>query len=293
MKPGGPHLRWTGWAGWIGPFGLAVLGAALLLSAPGVAQPREAVVIPFHGDPRVRVDRPEGPVPRNLRVITDDEFPPLHFADADGQPVGFSVELMRAVCERMAVNCTVQARRFDTLLQTLADGQADIVAAAIPVTAQLKSRFHVSRVYHRLPARFAAVRGLDAAALERGLEGLRVAVVRETAHAAYLAEHLPKAQAVETPDLSSALSQLRRAEVDLVFGDAQSIALWLGLPENRGFAFSGGPRLSIRHFGEGIGFVLRPDEPNLKRAVDFALQSLWDDGTYGRLYLKYFPVGLF
>jgi polar amino acid transport system substrate-binding protein len=274
---------------------LIVLALLMTLSPAGFAQTthRDPVVIPFHGDPRVRVERPEGPVPRNLRVITDDEFPPLHFADADGQPVGFAVELMRAVCERMAVNCTVQARRFDTLLQTLADGQADIVAAAIPVTAQLKSRFHVSRVYHRLPARFAAARSFDAGKIAAGLEGVRVAAVRESAHAAFLAEHFPKARAVEAVDLSSALLSLSRGEVDLVFGDSQSIALWLGLAGNRGFAFAGGPFLNARFFGEGIGFVLRPDEPHLKRAVDFALQTAWDDGTYARLYLKYFPVSPF
>jgi hypothetical protein len=82
-------------------------------------------------------------------------------------------------------------------------------------------------------------------------------------------------------------------EVDLVFGDGQAAALWLGGRGSVGFRFVGGPFLGIRHFGEGIGFVLRPDEPNLKRAVDYALQGVRDDGTYARLFLRYFPVSAF
>jgi polar amino acid transport system substrate-binding protein len=266
--------------------------------APAMAQPqppssREGVVIPFHGDPRVRVERPEGPVPRNLRVVTDDEFPPLHFADPDGQPVGFSVDLMRAVCERLGVNCTIQVRRFDLLLPALAEGQADIAAAAIPVTAQLKARFHVSRVYHRFPARFVARRGFEAGRLDAGAAGLRVAVARGSAHAAFLAEHFPRAAPVEAPDPSAALAALGRGDVDLAFCDGQAAALWLGARGLASFGFAGGPYYSIPHFGEGIGFVLRPDEPHLKRAVDFALQGLWDDGTYARLFLRYFPVSPF
>jgi polar amino acid transport system substrate-binding protein len=282
---------------------LVVIPVALLPGASAQQQaqpqnrmspaPRERVVIPFHGDPRVRSERPEGPVPRNLRIITDDEFPPLHFADPDGQPVGFSVDLMRAICERMAVACTIQVRRFDTLLQTLAEGQADIVAAAIPVTASLKSRFHVSRIYHRLPARFVGAAGFDRFRVEAGFTGVRVGVARDTAHAAYLAEHFPKAVATGAADLEAALQLLLRGEVDLVFGDGQAAALWLGGREGAGFRFVGGPFLGIRHFGEGIGFVLRPDEPNLKRAVDYALQGVWDDGTYARLFLRYFPVSAF
>lgn len=282
---------------------LVVIPVALLPGASAQQQaqpqnrmspaPRECVVIPFHGDPRVRSERPEGPVPRNLRIITDDEFPPLHFADPDGQPVGFSVDLMRAICERMAVACTIQVRRFDTLLQTLAEGQADIVAAAIPVTASLKSRFHVSRIYHRLPARFVGAAGFDRVRVEAGFTGVRVGVARDTAHAAYLAEHFPKAVATGAADLEAALQLLLRGEVDLVFGDGQAAALWLGGREGAGFRFVGGPFLGVRHFGEGIGFVLRPDEPNLKRAVDYALQGVWDDGTYARLFLRYFPVSPF
>jgi polar amino acid transport system substrate-binding protein len=260
---------------------------------PPASAAREAVVIPFHGDPRVRVERPDGPIPRNLRVITDDEFPPLHFADPDGQPVGFSVDLMRAVCERLLVNCTIQTRRFDMLLQTLAEGQADIVAAAIPVTAQLKTRFHVSRVYHRFPARFIAATGFDEARIAAGLQSAKVAVPRETAHAAFLAQHFPRAERIEALDLEAALRLLERGEADVVFGDGQAGAIWLGARGLRGFRFQGGPYFSVRHFGEGVGFVLRPDEPLLKRSVDHALQTLWDDGTYARLFLRYFPVSAF
>lgn len=256
------------------------------------AQGRERVVIPFHGDPRVRTERPDGPIPRNLRVITDDEFPPLHFADPDGRPVGFSVDLMRAICERLTVSCTIQARRFDTLVQALADGQADIIAAAIPISAQLKTRFHVSRVYHRFPARFVAANGFDAARIETGLADVRVATPRQSAHAAFLSEHFPKAKVSEVLDLESALLMLQRNEVDLVFGDGQAGAIWLGA-RGAGFRFAGGPYMSAHHFGEGIGFILRPDEPHLKQSVDFALQALWDDGTYARLFLRYFPVSAF
>ncbi len=279
-----------------GALALAVMISVGVVAAQGVREARgarEPVVIPFYGDPRVRVERPEGAIARNLRVITDDEFPPLHFADADGQPVGFSVDLMRAVCERLGVNCSVQTRRFDTLLQTLADGQADVVAAAIPVTAQIKTRFHVSRVYHRFPARFLGAKGFDAARIEAGLEGVKVAVVRESAHAAFLTEHFPKSLRSETLDLESALLLLQRGEVDLVFGDGQAGAIWLGARAREPYAFAGGAFMSLRHFGEGIGFMLRPDDPNLKRSVDFALQTLWEDGTYARLFLRYFPVSAF
>jgi polar amino acid transport system substrate-binding protein len=267
----------------------------LAAGVTAVADDSPNVTIPFHGDPRVRVERPETPPPRTLRIVTDDEFPPLHFADPDGQPTGFSVELMRAICALRSIACTIQVRRFDLLLPALAAGEADVAAAAIPVTAQLKVRFPVSRIYHRLPARFL---GRDAGAaelgeaLDRGLGGLRVAVVRDTAHAAYLAERFPAAVPVPQPDLASALAVLARGEADLLFADGQTLALRLGA-RREGFRFVGGPYLDSAFFGEGIGFVLARDDGQLKRHIDHALQTLWENGTYARLYLRAFPVSPF
>ena len=51
--------------------------------------------------------------------------------------------------------------------------------------------------------------------------------------------------------------------------------------------------MSIRYFGEGIGFIVRREDEALRRALDFALQKLWDDGVYTELYLRYFPVSFY
>ena len=61
----------------------------------------------------------------------------------------------------------------------------------------------------------------------------------------------------------------------------------------RDLAFTGGPFLESAYFGEGVAFLLRKDDPALKRGLDYALQALWDDGTYARLYLRFFPVSPF
>ena len=35
------------------------------------------------------------------------------------------------------------------------------------------------------------------------------------------------------------------------------------------------------------------DSPTLKSAIDAALQTLYEKGTYAELYLRYFPIGFF
>lgn len=275
----------------------SILAVLLLLpsgAAKAQAQPAASYVVPNYWDPNVRVERPDLGPPRVVRFLTDDDFPPMHFATPEGGVTGFSVELARAVCEKLVLSCTIQARRFDTLLDSLAEGRGDVLAAAIPVTGELRSRFAASQTYHRSPARLLTTRGNARADLELGaLRGTRVAVVAGTAHEAFLERLAPFIQRRTAPDLQAALALLRSGDAEYVFGDGAALALTIAGRGGSEFAFAGGPYLEARYFGEGVGFLLRKDDLALKRAIDYALQGLWDDGTYARLFIRFFPVSPF
>lgn len=271
-----------------------LLTLALLTLAAPAALAQSRVTVPNFWDPRIRLDRPEPGPPRVIRFLTDDEYPPLHFAGPDGGPTGFSVELARAACEKLGWTCTVQARRFDTLLDSLAEGRGDVLAAAINLTPPIRARFAASHLYFRGSARLLTTRGNAQAELDtRTLQGKRVAVVAGTAHQAYLERLLPFVQRREAPNLTAAVTALRSGDAEFVFADGVALSLLLAGSAGGELAFTGGPFLESRYFGEGVAFLMRKDEVPLKRSLDYALQSLWDDGTYARLYLRFFPVSPF
>ena len=267
---------------------LALVG----LAGPGLAQ---EVAIPNLWDPRARQERPDLSGLRTVRFLTEDDFPPLHFTGPDGAPTGFAVELARAACERLSIACTIQARRFDTLADALAEGRGDVIAAAMPITTTLRSRFSVTLPYFRFPGRFAARADKGQPVPDpRSLDGRSVAVVLGTAHEAYLRTFFTRAAVRGFPDLAAAQASLRRGEIDYVFGDGLGLALWIGGTDAAGCCgLIGGPYLESRFFGEGIGFVVRKEDENLRRAFDHALQRLWDEGKYAELYLRFFPVSPF
>ncbi len=275
---------------------LFVAGATFLPQARAETPAGQSVAIPNFWNPRSRGERVEAPqTGRAVRFLTDDEFPPLHFSGPDGNPTGFVVELARAVCERLAITCTVQARRFDTLLDALNERQGDVVAAAIPLTPTLRGKFLATRPFFRWPARFIARTGAGLPEPSpEALSGRSVGVIAGSAHAAYLKAFFPKAVPRDFTDLSAAESALRRGETEYLFADGLNLALWLGGFEAGGCcAFSGGSYLENRYFGEGIGLVTRQEDAALSRALDDALQRLWDDGKYAEIYLRFFPVSPF
>jgi len=176
--------------------------------------------VPGFWDPRRRPERPDLSHVSAIRFLTEVDFPPFDFAGSDGNPAGFNVDLARLICEDLKVSCTVQMRRFDTLLAALGENRGDAVIASLAPTPSLRERVDFTDPYYRSPARFVGRR--DAAfdvLIPEKLEGRKVAVVAGTAHEAYIKTFFTEAEPRPYPSPEAARDALRRAEVDLLFGD--------------------------------------------------------------------------
>src|SRR5205823_2463256 len=197
----------------------ALSGFAQAQTLPKPAAEAAPQAVPGFWDPRRRPDRPDLSRITVIRFLTETDYPPFNFTGADGNPAGFNVDLARSLCEEIKVTCTVQMRRFETLLD------AEIRSYANDDVARLG---------------------------------------------------------------------LRRGEVDFIFGDAISLAFWInGTDSGDCCAFSGGPFVESRYFGEGIGIAVRKGNDLLRQALNWALFRVWEKGRYTDLWLRYFSVSPF
>jgi polar amino acid transport system substrate-binding protein len=163
------------------------------------------------------------------------------------------------------------------------------------MTADLRQRFGITSPYFKIPARFAVRKDRGVPAPDaRSLQGKTVGLVGGTAHEAFAKSFMTGATLKPFPELPAAQAALKAGEVDYLFADGLGLALWIGGEDSGGCCdFAGGAYLESRYFGEGIGFILRNDDESLRRALDFALQQLWEEGKYAELYLRFFPVSPF
>lgn len=261
-------------------------------AAQAVQPASPQVAVPGFWDPRRRPERPDLSRITLLRFITEVDYPPFNFAGPDGNPVGFNVDLARAICEEMRISCTVQMRRFDTLLDSLADNRGDAAIASIAVNDETRKRADFSDPYYRPAARFAVSKQADMPVVKpEMLEGKKVAVVAGTAHEQYLRALFTEADIRALPNAEAAREALRKGEVDLLFGDGFALAFWLNGTEAGGCCtFAGGPFTESRFFGEGIGIAVKRGNDTLRQALNWALFRLWEKGRFTDLWLRHFPV---
>jgi polar amino acid transport system substrate-binding protein len=265
-------------------------------SRPGVATPSDdPMAVPSFWDPRRRPERPDLSRINGIRFLTEYDYPPFDYAGADGQPSGFNVDLARMLCEEIKTTCTIQARRFDTLLDALNSNNGDAIIASLAVTPEMRRRVDFSDPYYRTPARFVSRKDVEIDSVRPvDLEGRRVGVVGGTAHEAYLRTLFTGVELHSYANDEEARAALRRGEIDLLFGDGISLAFWLNGTDSAGCCvFRGGPFLESRFFGEGIGIAVRRGNDVLRQAFNWALFRLWENGKFTDLWLRYFPISPF
>jgi polar amino acid transport system substrate-binding protein len=255
----------------------------------------DPLVVPSFWDPRRRPERPDLTRLNGIRFLTEVDYPPFNYAGPDGEPVGFNVDLARALCAEIKVPCTIQARRFDTLLDALATNGGDAIIASLAETPALRQRVDFSDPYYRMPARFVSRKDVEVDSVApQALEGRKVAVVAGTAHEAYLRALFTEVEVVPFQNSEDARASLRRGETDLLFGDGITLSFWLNGTDSAGCCvFRGGPFLESRFFGEGIGIAVRRGNTVLRQAFNWALFRLWEQGKYAELWLRYFPISPF
>jgi polar amino acid transport system substrate-binding protein len=278
---------------------VGVLAPALLAAPPVAAQDsavqQRSVAVPGFWDPRRRPERPDLSRLQTIRFLTETDYPPFDYAGPDGNPAGFNVDLARLLCDEIKAICTIQARRFDTLLDALNDNRGDAVIASIAPSVETRRRADFTDPYYRTPARFVARTDSPIQeVLPEKLEGKKIAVVAGTAHEAYLKQMFTEAEVRSYPYAEAARAALRNGEVDLLFGDGIALSFWLNGADSGGCcAFRGGPFLESRFFGEGVGIAVKRGNDVLRQALNWALFREWEKGSYTDLWLRYFPISPF
>ncbi|MFZ0496245.1 MAG: transporter substrate-binding domain-containing protein [Methylocella sp.] len=272
---------------------LALLALLSLVPRPAAAD--GGVFVPGFWDPHHRAAKPDLTGLRSLRFLTEDDYPPFHFALPDGTLSGFDVDLARAICEELKITCTIQARRFDTLIDALNDDQGDALMAAIRIDSPTRAKLDFSGPYYTTPARFVSLKAMGAEpATPESLREKTVGVQTRSAHEAYLERFFPDTIRKSYESQKLLREALTNGEIDTIFGDGISLSLWLDSQEGRRCCgFRGGPYMDAKFFGEGAGIAVKKGNTQLRQVLDYALAALAARGTYTDLYLKYFPLGFY
>lgn len=220
------------------------------------------------------------------RVGMDPSFPPFQDLDASGQPVGFDVDLARAIAARWGIEVQINGLGFDGLVDAVQAGRIDGAISALPYQPERTEDVAFSAPYFEAGLVLVTPAGSDQVASVDDLAGLRLAVEwgsEGDVQARSLRRRFPDLVLLPRETPQAALLAVAEGEADAALVDHVSALQFAAA--NSGVQIS--PQVVV---SDPYVIVLPHKAPVLQEQVADALQALRADGTLDALTARWFGV---
>jgi polar amino acid transport system substrate-binding protein len=275
----------------------AFLTALLLSPGPVLAQSgvKTSPVIPLFWRQQDIDNPPDTSTIKRLRFATSADYPPFNYLDRNRQLAGLNVDLLRAICTELKIECSIAVKPWNELIQTLKAGEVDAIMAGLAITPGNLRKVSFTRPYFRTPARFVVKKGARLKGFAPGeLVNTHIGVINNSAHEAYLKAMFQRSNFVAYRNAAEMRKALQGGRIDAFFDDGVQSGFWIrGRLSANCCAFRGGAYTESFYFGAGMGIAVKRGNIKLARILDYTLAKLAMEGKYAKLVRKHIPFSLY
>lgn len=258
-------------------FSLAVLTSALFLTACGGDKPAAT-----NND--TKTDAPAVPEQKVIKIATEGAYPPFNNLDANGNLVGFDVDVANAVCAKLNAKCEIVAQDWEGIIPSLLASKYDAIIAGMSITPERLEKVDFSEPYFSNTIVWLAK--TDGSFDPNNIKDKTLGGQRATTGAAYISEKYDgkDGNKVNLHDsYINAYLDLKAGRSDAVMAEKVSANDWLKGGDNEGFGLVGD---EIDN-NDKLGIAVRKGDP-LKAEFDKALAEIKASGELAKIEATYF-----
>ncbi|MDR1920484.1 MAG: transporter substrate-binding domain-containing protein [Candidatus Adiutrix sp.] len=229
---------------------------------------------------------------RVYKVAVDPDYPPFSYTDEKtGQLSGFDVDIARAVCAKLALNCDIRPVLFDDIIPQVADGRLDIGCAGFAYTEERARRVLFTKKYFRSTNLFIGPPDAFEEVTAETLRGKKAAVQAGTIQEAYLRKTYGQVLAIiPMSGFGEVTEAVKNKTADIGFVDGLPGYSYLKSEEGLELDIVGDP---VHLDSADACMALTPGLEPLRDRINQAIEDLRLSGEYDAINVKYFDFSVY
>lgn len=218
-----------------------------------------------------------------LSAAMSGAYPPFNFIDSStNKVVGFDASIAEAIAERLGVKAKIVTTAWDGIIAGLLANKYDTIVGSMTITPEREKAVDFVGPYYRagrgvFVTEGSAVKGLG------DIKGKTVGVTLGETHEKWARQQ--EGWSVKTyKGLPELLLELKAGRVDAIIAD--NVAVLVAV-KSSGDKVKQLDTPGIEGGSVNIGIAIRKGNPELKAAMQKALDDMMADGTYEKISMKW------
>ena len=224
-----------------------------------------------------------------LRIGTEGAYPPFNNLTADGQLVGFDIDIANALCEEMKVECEFVTQDWDGIIPALQANRFDAIIASMSITEERMKQVDFTNKYYNTPPAIVAPKDTDIQGVTKeDLAGKSIGVQGSTTHSNYAEATYTDSEVRSYPTADEYKLDLINGRIDAANDDITVLEEWLATEEGACCKIVGTITPVDEIHGKGAGIAIRKGEDELRERFNAAIDAIRANGKYKEINDKYF-----
>lgn len=221
-----------------------------------------------------------------ITVVTDPSFVPFESLDAKtGKYVGYDMDIIRNIAKRAGFKYKLKTMDFNGIIPALQAGSVDIAIAGITITKERAKKIDFSDPYYDSGLTIMVRANNNTIKTVKDFAGKSVSTKIGSTSYDYLTHKVPGiGKVVPYPGTSQMYMALITGNVDAAFYDTPNV-LYFIKTKGKGKVKAVGPMYAGQRYG--LAF---PKGSKWVKPVNKALESIKKDGTFAKIYKKWFDA---
>ncbi len=229
-----------------------------------------------------------------VRIGTEGAYPPFNNMTAGGDLVGFDIDIAKALCEEMKVECEFVISDWDGIIPGLQAGKFDAIIASMSITDERKEKVDFTQKYYNTPPAIAITKESKLTGVtDEDLKGVALGAQSSSTHSNYAEEKLPSANLSLYPTAEEYKLDISSGRVEAVIDDVVVLSEWLATEDGACCKLLGTLTPDPVINGEGAGIAIRKDDGELKEMFNKAIEGILANGKYKEINDKYFTFDVY